>query len=129
MSEKLSIVLVSGKLEQLQMAGMVASVGAVSGNDVTVVLTMNSLQYFVKNSSATPPSDGDMGAMITAKKAPPFRTLFEQAVELGGAKIHPCPMAMDMLGVKEQDLLPYLAEPLGVTKFLMDAHGGMVLTF
>ena len=62
MSDKISIMLIAGKREQLQMAAMVASVGAVSGSDVTVFLSMNAMEYFTKGSNATAPADGPMGA-------------------------------------------------------------------
>jgi peroxiredoxin family protein len=48
MSEKINVMLTTENMEQLQMAAMVASVGAVSGNDVSVFLSMNALKYFVK---------------------------------------------------------------------------------
>ena len=41
MTNKLSIVCVSGTLEKLQMASMVASVAAASGDEVTVFFSMN----------------------------------------------------------------------------------------
>ena len=47
MSNRISIMVISGKREQLQMAAMVASVGAVSGNEVTVFLSMNAMEFFL----------------------------------------------------------------------------------
>ena len=38
-------------------------------------------------------------------------------------------MAVDVLAVGEGDLEPWLGEPLGLTKFLADAHGGQVWSF
>jgi peroxiredoxin family protein len=38
-------------------------------------------------------------------------------------------MAMDMLGLKQADMVRYLEEPLGLTRFLDDATGGQVWTF
>jgi peroxiredoxin family protein len=129
MSSKISILVVSGTLERLQMAAMVASVGAVSGNDVTVFLSMNALQYFVKGSTLEAPAEGTFGTQMRGKKIPPFKTLLEQAVELGDAKIFPCSMAMDVLGVESEGLEPYLGEARGLTKFLADAEGAQVWTF
>ena len=129
MSEKMSIVLVSGHREPLQMAGMMASVGAVSGMEVTVFVSMNALRYFLKGSGEAPPAEGPMGRLMEEKKAPAFRILFEQAVELGGAKVHPCTMAMDIMGIEKEALEPYFAEPLGLTKFLSDAQGAQVWSF
>lgn len=128
-AKAISIIVVSGTRERLQMAGMVAAVGAVSGNPVAVFLSMNALQYFVKTNDAGPPAEGPFGTLLEQKKAPPFKTLFEQAVSLGDAKVYPCSMAMDVLGLAPDALEPYLAEPLGLTKFLDDAGESQVWSF
>lgn len=120
---------VSGTRERLQMAAMVASVGAVSGNEVTVFLSMNALQYFVKSSSPHAPAEGTFGAKMEGKNIPPFNTLFKQAVELGDAKVYPCSMAMDVLGLEREALESYIGEPRGLTKFLADAGGAQIWTF
>ena len=129
MSDRISIMVVSGTLERLQMAAMVASVGAVSGNQVSVFLSMNALPFFRKGDASPPPAEGEMGRLLVEKKAPPFKQLFESAVELGEAKIYPCSMAMDVLGYEPSDVETYLGEPLGLTKFLDDARDGQVWTF
>lgn len=58
MSEKINVMLTTENMEQLQMAAMVASVGAVSGNDVSVFLSMNALKYFVKGNDHKAPVEG-----------------------------------------------------------------------
>ena len=126
---KICVVVVSGTLERLQMAAMVASVAAVSGQDVMVFLSMNALTYFVKDDNSKAPHEGKMGDLIASKKVPEFKTLFEQAVELGDAKIYPCSMAMDILGVEQGGLEDYLENATGLTKFLHDASDGQVWTF
>ena len=128
-TSKLSIMVVSGSHERLQMAAMVASVGAVSGNEVSVFLSMNALQYFIKEDNASAPTEGSFGEIMSQKNVPQFKTLFENAVELGDAKIFPCSMAMDVLDAQEEDLESYLSEPLGLTKFLSDAADSQVWTF
>ncbi len=127
-SSKISIVVVSGSLERLQIAAMMASVGAVSGNEVTVFLSMNALQHFRRGASL-PQAEGAFGKLLVDKKAPGFKQLFENAAELGDAKIHPCSMAMDVLAVERSDLEPWLKEPLGLTRFLADAEGGQTWSF
>jgi len=129
MSERFFIVCVSGTREKLQMASMFASVAAASGDEVTVFFSMNALQYFVKGHSAEAPAEGEMGRVMGEKNVPPFKQLFEQAAELGDAKLYPCSMAMDVLGVTKDDLDEGMGPPLGLTKFLMDAAGGQLLTF
>lgn len=128
-NSSISIMLVSGSHERLQMAAMVASVGAVSGNEVAVFLSMNALQYFVKDANAEAPAEGSFGEIMSTKNVPHFKSLFESAVELGDAKIYPCSMAMDVLEIAEKDLEPYLSEPLGLTKFLGDSGDSQVWTF
>jgi len=129
MSKKISIIVVSGMRERLQMAGMVASIGAVSGDAVTVFLSMNALQHFRRGAVEPAPVEGAFGKLLESKGAPPFRHLFQSAAELGDAKIHPCSMAVDVLGVEPADLEPWLDEPMGLTRFLSEAHGGQVWSF
>ncbi|MBE0625588.1 MAG: DsrE family protein [Burkholderiales bacterium] len=127
--EKICVVVVSGSRERLQMAAMAASVAAVSGIEVTIFLSMNSVPYFVKGAAVDPPSEGGFGELIVRKKAPDFKTLFRQAVELGDAKILPCSMALDIAGIEPDTLEPYLGEPTGLSSFLDAARGAQVWTF
>ena len=129
MSEKINVMLTTENLEQLQMGAMIASVGAVSGSDVSVFLSMNALKYFVKGNDHKAPLEGEMGKTMLNKNVPPFLELFEQAVELGDAKVFPCSMAMDMLEIKSEDLFDYVGEPMGLTKFLSDVNQGQVWSF
>ena len=128
MANKICVVAVSGSLERLQMAAMVASVAAVSGQETLVFLSMNALPYFVKGNADKAPHEGMMGDRM-AGKVPEFKTLFEQAVEYGEAKVYPCSMAMDVLGVEKEDLESFLQEATGLTKFLHDAQDAQVWTF
>ena len=126
---KVCVVVVSGSMERLQMAAMVASVAAVSGHETLIFLSMNALPHFVKGREIEAPVEGEMGTLMQEKKVPKFKMLFEQAVELGDAKLYPCSMAMDVLEVGHEDLESYLGEPTGLTKFLDDAQDGQVWTF
>jgi len=123
-SDRISVMVTSGSREQLQMAAMVASVGAVSGNDVTVFVSMNAMRFFVKDSTDKAPADGEMGVLLEEKNAPDFKELFGQAVEYGDAKIFPCSMAVDIMELKQDDLESFVSEPLGLTAFLSDASEG-----
>lgn len=128
-ADRISVMVTSGNREQLQMAAMVASVGAVSGNDVSVFLSMNALKFFVKGSTEKAPVEGEMGKLMEEKNAPDFMELFSQAVEYGDAKIFPCSMAVDILEVKQDELEDFVSEPLGLTAFLGDASEGQVWHF
>ena len=129
MSEKINVMVTTENMEQMQMAAMIASVGAVSGNDVSVFLSMNALKYFMKGNDQKAPLEGEMGKTMLEKNVPPFLELFQQAVELGDAKIFPCSMAMDMLEIKSEDLFDYVGEPMGLTKFISDVNEGQVWSF
>lgn len=124
-----SLIVLSGHREALQMAGMLASVAAVSGQAVTVFLSMNALRHFARGATAEVPVEGEVGRLLVSRKAPDFKTLFQQAAELGDARVHPCSMAMDILGLKQHDLEAWIGEPLGLTKFLDDARDAQIWSF
>lgn len=128
-SNKICVVVVSGTRERLQMAAMVASVAAVSGQEVLVFLSMNALRFFVKGPAAKAPNEGEMGNLMDSKNVPDFKTLFGQAATLGDAKILPCSMAMDVLGVEPGEMESFIGEPTGLTRFLDEARDGQVWTF
>jgi peroxiredoxin family protein len=126
---KINIVCVTGTREKLQMAAMFASVAAATGDEVSVFLSMNAMPYFVKGHATDAPVEGEMGALMSQKGVPPFKQLFQQAVELGDAKLLPCSMAMDLLKITKEDMDAEVGQPTGLTRFLSDAEGGQLLTF
>lgn len=128
-AQKICVVVVSGTRERLQMAAMAASVAAVSGIEVTIFLSMNAVPHFIKGAALDVPSEGRFGDLLVQKKAPDFKTLFRQAVELGDAKILPCSMALDIAGIEADTLEPFVGEPTGLTAFLNAAADAQVWTF
>jgi len=128
-AQKICVVVVSGTRERLQMAAMSASVAAVSGIEVTIFLSMNAVPFFIKGASMEAPSEGRFGDLLVQKKAPDFKTLFRQAVELGDAKILPCSMALDIAGITPESLEPFVGEPTGLAAFLTEAGNAQVWTF
>jgi len=129
MSRKIDIVCVSGTREKLQMAAMIASVAAATGDTVSVFFSMNALTYFIKGHTTDAPSEGEFGKLMGQHGVPPFKQLFKQAAELGDAKLLPCSMALDLLKITKNDLDPEFGPPTGLTRFLSDAEGGQLLTF
>lgn len=129
MSSKINIVCITGTREKLQMAAMFASVAAATGDEVSVFLSMNALPYFIKGHATDAPIEGEMGALMAQKGVPPFKQLFQQAVELGDAKLLPCSMALDLMKITKDDLDAEVGPPTGLTRFLSDAEGGQMLTF
>lgn len=129
MAQKINIVCVTGTREKLQMAAMIASVAAATGDDVSVFLSMNALPYFVKGRTSDAPVEGELGTLMSQKGVPPFKQLFQQAVELGDAQLLPCSMALDLMKITKDDLDAEVGPPTGLTRFLSDAEGGQILTF
>lgn len=129
MTQSINIVCVSGSREKLQMAAMIASVAAATGDEVTVFFSMNALPYFIQGHGEDAPAEGELGPLLEQKGVPPFKQLFRQAADLGEAKLLPCSMAIDLLKLKQNELDPELGPPTGLTRFLSDAEGGQLLTF
>jgi peroxiredoxin family protein len=129
-SSPLYIVLCSGEHEKLQMAAMMASVGAVSERPVEVFVSMNAILAFAKDV----PTDmryqgGPFSKLIKDKHAPDAIMLFRQGKELGDLKLWACSMALDVKGWELSELVDGLFDgALGLTKFLSDAEGGQFIT-
>jgi len=130
MANPLYILLCSGEHEKIQMAAMVASIGAVSERPVEVFVSMNALPVFGK---ATKPGDryrgGRFSALLREKRAPDALELFRQGKELGSLKLWACSMALDLEDWEMDDLVEELFDgALGLTAFLSDAEGGQLVT-
>jgi len=52
--------------------------------------------------------------------------MLQDAIALG-AKIYACEMAMNVMGVKKEDLIDEITDIVGVASFLASADGGQVL--
>jgi peroxiredoxin family protein len=129
-SQPLFILLCSGEHEKIQMAAMMASVGAVSDRTVHVFVSMNALFAFDKKIAASARyKGGEFSNLLTNKKAPDAIQLFEQGKMLGDLKMYVCSMALDISGWDEDRLVEGLFdEAMGLTKFLSDAEGGQFIT-
>ena len=126
----LYILLCSGEHEKVQMAAMMAAVGAVSERPVEVFVSMNALLAFARDAA---PGEryrgGAFSALLKEKEAPDALTLFRQGKELGDLKIWACSMALDLQGWEMERLVEGLFDgPLGLTKFLSDAESGQFVT-
>ncbi len=129
-SQPLYILLCSGEHEKIQMAAMMASVGAVSDRAVHVFVSMNAMFAFDKDA---PPAEryrgGTFSGLLKEKGVPDAINLFEQGKMLGDLKMYVCSMALDVSGWDENRLVDGLFdEAMGLTKFLSDAEGGQFVT-
>ena len=130
MTVPLFILLCSGEHEKLQMAAMMASVGAVSERSVEVFVSMNAILAFAKDLPAAERYRGGIfSGLLVRKNAPDALTLFRQGKELGDLKLWACSMALDIQGWDIGWLVDGLFDgPLGLTKFLADAEAGQFVT-
>jgi len=126
----LFILLCSGEHEKLQMAAMIASVGAVSDRPVQVFVSMNAILAFGKDTPADKRYQGGaFSKLLKEKHAPDALKLFQQGRELGDLKMWACSMALDIRGWEMGHLVEDLFDgPLGLTKFLSDAEHGQFIT-
>ncbi len=129
-SAPLYILLCSGEHEKIQMAAMMASVGAVSERPVEVFVSMNAILAFAKGKTADQRYHGGaFSRALKEKRAPDAVTLFGQGKELGDLKMWACSMALDVQGWEMDALEDGLFDgPLGLTKFLSDAENGQFVT-
>jgi peroxiredoxin family protein len=112
------------------MAGMMASVAAVSERPVEVFVSMNALLAFA---NGLKPSEryygGEFSDLLSEKKAPDAISLFQRGKEFGDLKMWACSMALDVQGWEMSHLEKDLFDgPGGLTKFLSDAEQGQLIT-
>ncbi|MFX0174983.1 MAG: DsrE/DsrF/DrsH-like family protein [Candidatus Hodarchaeota archaeon] len=74
-----------------------------------------------------------MGAKIFLKRMKKFGIedpwgMIKEAVENGNMKLYPCQMTMDLMGIKREDLLDFVEEPVGAASFLQMADGGRIVS-
>jgi peroxiredoxin family protein len=129
-SNPLFVLLCSGEHEKLQMAAMIASIGAVSDRPVQVFVSMNASLAFAKDAPADKRYQGGaFSKLLKEKHAPDALKLFHQGKELGDLKMWICSMALDVQGWEMSHLVDGLFDgALGLTKFLSDAENGQFIT-
>jgi peroxiredoxin family protein len=128
MSNGLFILLCSGEHEKIQMAGMMASVAAVSERPVEVFVSMNALLAFANGLQPGERYHGDEFSKILCN-APDAISLFQRGKEFGDLKMWACSMSLDVKGWEMSHLEKDLFDgPGGLTKFLSDAEKGQLIT-
>jgi len=126
----LFILLCSGEHEKLQMAAKIASLVAVSNRPVEVLVSMNAILAFAKD---TPEEQrytgGAFSKSLHDKHVPTAAQLFRQGKEFGDLKVWACAMALDVHGWDMQHLIADLFDgSLGLTRFMSDAEKGQFIT-
>ena len=54
--------------------------------------------------------------------------LLKEAVESGNVKLYPCQMTMDLMGIKREDLLDWVEDPVGAASFLEMSEGARIIS-
>jgi len=129
-SAALFILLTSPEHEKIQMAAMMASIGAVSDRPVTMLVSMNALLCFERGLAPEESyKGGRMSDVMKEKGVPDAINLLRQGKELGKMEVYACSMALDVLGWETDNLSEDLFDgPMGLTKFLVDAEAGQIIT-
>lgn len=150
-AEKLTIVLSSGDLEKVWAALIIANAGAAMGKETAIFFTFWGFFPLVKNDVRITGENwmqkmlslmnrgGDehmklgkmnfagagaamMKHLATEHHAALPHELMESAKDLG-VRLIPCQMSMDLLGLKREDLIDGVEEPIGATTMLALAKG------
>lgn len=74
-----------------------------------------------------------MGTKVFRKRLKKFGMadplgMLKDAVVDGGLKLYPCQMTMDLMGIKREDLLDWIEEPVGAAAFLELSEGGRIVS-
>ena len=154
---KLSMVVLSGDMDKVMAAFIIATGAAALGEEVTMFFTFWGMKAIQKDGIATGkslfgrllgfmnrggleaigPSRLNMGGMgrwmfklmMKQKGVASLKELYDTAVELG-VKMMPCQMSMDVMEYDPtKDFKPNVTEPVGVATFLEEAHESRTTLF
>ena len=54
--------------------------------------------------------------------------MIKDAVDNGNMKLYPCQMTMDLMGIKREDMLDFVEDPVGAATFLEMSEGGKIVS-
>jgi peroxiredoxin family protein len=54
--------------------------------------------------------------------------MIREAVKNGNMKLFPCQMTMDLMGIKKEELVDFIEEPVGAASFLEMSEGGRIVS-
>ena len=54
--------------------------------------------------------------------------MIKDAVESGNMKLFPCQMTMDLMGIKREEMLDFVEDPVGAATFLEMSEGGKIVS-
>ena len=136
MSDKLSLLLVSGTADKL-MAGAIIASGAIANDmDVDIFVSFWGLMEFKKGakSKINLSYDGkdiekEVLQKMKEKKIPSWLDMIKQAKDVGNVKVYGCAMFADLMDLKKEDLDPIIDEIIGVSQFVAMAKDSKMTLF
>ena len=54
--------------------------------------------------------------------------MIKEAVDNGNMKLYPCQMTMELMGIKREELLDWVEDPVGAASFLEMSNGGRIVS-
>lgn len=136
MTDKLSLLLVSGTSDKL-MAGAIIASGAIANDmDVDIFVSFWGLMEFRKGAAGKVKLSYDGNDIekevlqkMTQKKIPSWIDMIRQAKEVGNVKVYGCAMFADLMDLKKDDLDPVIDEIIGVSQFVAMAKDSKMTLF
>ncbi|OWP55952.1 MAG: hypothetical protein B2I17_08170 [Thermoplasmatales archaeon B_DKE] len=136
MTDKLSLLLVSGTSDKL-MAGAIIASGAIANDmDVDIFVSFWGLMEFrkgaagkVKLSYDGKDIEKEVLQKMAQKKIPSWIDMIRQAKEVGNVKVYGCAMFADLMDLKKDDLDPIIDEIIGVSQFVAMAKDSKMTLF
>jgi peroxiredoxin family protein len=136
MTDKLSLLLVSGTADKL-MAGAIIASGAIANDmDVDIFVSFWGLMEFKKGSKGkiNLSYDGkdiekEVLQKMKEKKIPSWLDMIKQAKDVGNVKVYGCAMFADLMDLKKDDLDPVIDEIIGVSQFVAMAKDSKMTLF
>jgi peroxiredoxin family protein len=123
--------------EKFAMMAILGSTGDALDTKMNFFFTFWGLNLLKKNFkpkvAGMPTPMKGMGAKIFRKRMKKFgiddpMQLIKDGVENGNLKLYPCQMTMDLMGIKREELLDWVEEPVGAASFLEMSNGGQIVS-
>jgi peroxiredoxin family protein len=130
-SKKMAIIVHSGTMDKLYPVFMLASSGSAMDMEIHLFFTfwgLNALKKGGLDGAKLPGvmslGTGTMKGRIRDAKVPTLTELLRMCREMGKLKIYACSTTMELMKIKEEELIPEVDDIVGATVFLdiaMDA--------
>lgn len=134
MTEKISLLFVSGTIDKM-MAGSIIASGAVANDlEINAFFSFWGLLNLRKEGGLKPTLSYEAGEMagpmmqiMKEKNVPSWIDMLRNAKEIGNVKVYACAMTADLLGITKEDLDPIVDDIVGVGEFVSMAKDGQIL--